>query len=519
MAAIIPDSEIQFFGDVGLSPTYEDTRYFATTAAKDAFFNGLPKAGVISCTYQRENRGRVRVQLPMSTMYNKQYMRFKNTAFENKWFYAFITAVDYINNVTTEVQYQIDYIMTWMGSFTLGQCYIERQHSTTDVIGDNIVEENLDIGDYVYNNIQRTGYLDQSYQIIIGASVDDEGADVVGGQLINNIYSGVVLHNFGTAEAANIFINKLTDKAKSDALVGAVMMPGGFAPTEGGGTAAAKLVTITKNTFALNQYTPRNKKLFTYPYNFLSVTNGDGNFATFRYEFFFTGSAIGTNQCAFYLYGQPDLQPELILEPIQYKTLQTNQFATSEKMSLKGFPQCAFNIDQYKAYLAQNSSSLAADAISTVGSGAISTLVNLGTGNIGGAVGSVLSTGEQIMQRAAMLHDYSKKPTQANGSTTGSIEAGRRLKDFYFYNMTITAEYARLIDQYFDMFGYAQHKVGTPNMHARPSWTYVKTLGCIVHCSAPAEDVREIEAAFDRGIRFWTSGVTIGNYSANNQLS
>ena len=519
MAAIVPDSVIQFFNDVGLSPTYEDTRYFASTTAKVSFFDSLPKAQVISCTYQRENRGRVRVQLPMSTLYNKQYMRFKNTAFENKWFYAFITAVDYVNNVTTEVAYQIDYIMTWMGSFTLGQCFIERQHSTTDAIGDNIIEENLEIGDYVYNQIQRTGYLQNTYQIIIGASVDQNGDDVAGGQLINNIYSGIVLHNFGTVAAANQFIDQLTGKAKSDALVGAVMMPSGFAPTEGGGTSAAKLITIDKNIYNLDYYTPRNKKLFTYPYNFLVVTNGDGNFATFRYEFFKTGAAIGVNKCAFYLYGQPDLQPEFILEPIQYKTDATSNFATSEKMSLKGFPQCAFNIDQYKAFLAQNSSSLAADAISTVGSGAINTLVNLGTGNIGGAISAAVSTGEAIARREAKLNDYAKKPTQANGSTTGSIEAGRGLKDFYFYKQTITGQYARRIDQYFDMFGYAQNNVATPNMHARPSWTYVKTIGCVVHCSAPAEDVREIEAAFDRGIRFWDSSVTIGNYSANNQVS
>ena len=122
------------------------------------------------------------------------------------------------------------------------------------------------------------------------------------------------------------------------------------------------------------------------------------------------------------------------------------------------------------------------------------------------------------MQRSAQLHDYAKKPAQANGMTTGSIEAGRQLKDFYFYKECITQQYARILDKFFDMFGYAQNTVATPNMAARPSWTYVKTIGCVVHCSAPAEDVREIEAAFDRGVRFWKSGVTIGNYSANNAV-
>ena len=517
MANIIPDSEIQFFTDVGLSPSYEDTRYFPDTASKDSFFNSLPKAGVSSCTYVRENRNRVRVQLPMQTMYNRQYMRFKNTSFVDKWFYAFIIQVEYINNITTEVVYQMDYIMTWMGSFTLGQCYIERQHSTTDVIGDNIIEENLEIGDYVYQQIERTGYLNVSYQIIIGASVDQQGQSAAGGQMINGVYSGIFLHNFGTVQAANAFIEDLTGDAASTALVGAVMMPSGFAPSEGS-VAPAKLVTIQKNIYNLDGYTPRNKKLFTYPYNFLAVTNGDGNVAIFRYEFFNTSASIGANQCAFYLYGQPDLQPEFILEPIQYKTSATNQFATLDKLSLKGFPQCAFNIDQYKAFLAQNSSSLQAEVISTAGSGVLGAVVGAVSGNLLGVVSAGLSAGSQIMQRSAQLHDYAKKPAQANGMTTGSIEAGRQLKDFYFYKECITQQYARILDKFFDMFGYAQNTVATPNMAARPSWTYVKTIGCVVHCSAPAEDVREIEAAFDRGIRFWKSGVTIGNYGASNAV-
>lgn len=517
MANIIPDSEIQFFTDVGLSPSYEDTRYFPDTASKDSFFNSLPKAGVSSCTYVRENRNRVRVQLPMQTMYNRQYMRFKNTGFVDKWFYAFIIQVEYINNVTTEVVYEMDYIMTWMGSFTLGQCYIERQHSTTDVIGDNIIEENLEIGDYVYQQIERTGYLNATYQIIIGASVDQNGASIEGGQMINGVFTGIMLHNFGTVEAANQFLSDMTEAAKATSIVGAVMMPSGFAPSEGS-VAPAKLVTIRKNIYNIDGYTPRNNKLFTYPYNFLAVTNGDGNVGIFRYEFFQTSASIGVNECAFYLYGQPDLQPEFILEPIQYKTSATNQFATLDKLSLKGFPQCAFNIDQYKAFLAQNSSSLQAEAISTAGSGVLGAVAGALSGNILGVVSAGVSAGSQIMQRTAQLHDYAKKPSQANGMTTGSIESGRRLKDFYFYKECITQQYARILDKFFDMFGYAQNTVATPNMAARPSWTYVKTIGCVVHCSAPAEDVREIEAAFDRGVRFWKSGVTIGNYGANNAV-
>lgn len=517
MAAVIPDSIVQLFGDVGLSPSYDDTRYFPDVASKDSFFDALPKDAVTSCTFIRGTTNKIRIQLPFYTCAYKQYMRYKNTGFMGKWFYAFIIAVEYINNVTTEITFDPDPLMTWMGAFTLSPCFIERQHASSDAIGANLVEENLDIGDYVYNEIARTGELDGTYQILIGASVNEQGQSVVGGELINGVYSGVKIHQFGTKDAANAFINLLTDKAKSDALVSAVMCPSGFAPEEGGAAPSPKLVSFAKRYTSLNGYAPKNNKLYTYPYNFLSVTNGEGNFATYRYEFFGVGQTE-PNNCDFFLYGQPDLQPEFILEPIKYKTSQTNIYNSAEKLTLKGFPQCAFNIDQYKAFLAQNSSSIAADAISTVGSGAISTIINAMSGNVMGAISSGLNAGGQIMNKVAMHMDYAKKPPQSNGVTTGSIEAGRRLKDFYFIAQSITYEYAQKIDQFFDMFGYAQNKLMQPNMHVRPKWTYIKTIGSIVHCNAPAEDVRKIESRFDAGIRFWDSSVSIGDYTANNAL-
>lgn len=82
--------------------------------------------------------------------------------------------------------------------------------------------------------------------------------------------------------------------------------------------------------------------------------------------------------------------------------------------------------------------------------------------------------------------------------------------------MCITKNYASMIDDYFTMYGYAVRNTLTPNMNARPNFTYVKTKGCIVHCNCPAEDARAIEEMFDNGIRFWKNHNNIGNYNLNN---
>ena len=72
------------------------------------------------------------------------------------------------------------------------------------------------------------------------------------------------------------------------------------------------------------------------------------------------------------------------------------------------------------------------------------------------------------------------------------------------------------IDDYFNMYGYATHKVKVPNIGSRPEWNYVKTIGCSIYGELPSDDARAIEGIFDRGIRFWKTPAHIGNYGYNN---
>ena len=47
------------------------------------------------------------------------------------------------------------------------------------------------------------------------------------------------------------------------------------------------------------------------------------------------------------------------------------------------------------------------------------------------------------------------------------------------------------------MFGYAQHIVATPNIHARPHYTYVKTIDCNIVGTCPSDDLEKISNIFD----------------------
>ena len=543
MAYVAPNSTVQLFGDINLSDNYHDSLYFASNSAKDTYFDGLAKlANVPAMSYTREQRGYVRIQRSMASVYTARYMRYKNTSFENKWFYAFVKDVEYINNECTQINFEPDPLMTWMGVFTLSQCFVERQHVTNDAIGANIADEGIPCGDYKYEFVEASGWMssDQGaygfgYCLACTYDLDDleaEKPQIMGGGRYGGIYSGVHYNYTNSMSTLDDWIIDLTSKGKADGVVGVYMVPKMFV-TDDGDDPVEHPKVISKPYSTVNGYTPKNNKLFCYPYKFIQVTNLEGNFADFRYEFF------GGNSAQFNMIGITGSITEIILEPINYKGVQEN---VTEKMAMKDFPMCSYVIDSFLAYLAQNKSSIGADVLSTVGSTAMSfasggasnalmlSSINAKTSDARTSAmegmartrdaGAVTDMATGVFGKLATLMDYARKPPHAGGAQGGNVlvgrENGKQRKDFYFMGKTITSNYARMIDDYFTMFGYKVNQVMTPNMNARPYYTYVKTAGCEVGGAIPADDASAIEDIFNNGIRFWKNHSNIGNYSLNN---
>ena len=534
MTYIPPTSVIQFFGDLGISPNYENSLYFATEAAKDAYFSNVPRvAQATQVTYTREERGYVRVQIPMSTMIHAGYMRYINPQFENKWFYAFVTSVEYINNDVTQIKFEIDIIMTWMGTFQLGQCFIERQHTVNDYIGANIADEGLDTGDYIVEYMRGTGIIQETggWGICVFATQDMSGAPVQGA-IYCGVYSGCNLAVFPATQAgaqgANALLAGITDEAGAESVVCILMLPYTYANATAvtGGTSAPYTmdIPVAKPYSDIDGYVPRNKKLFVYPYKCLSVYNSEGNSIDYKYEYFNTlPDQESAGVCNFQLKTLISSNPLMALYPLNYKG---QAVAYDEQLNMRHFTACNYAIDTWKAYYAMNKSTIDYDKASApwmagmgVGMGLVGMTASAGIGNVGGffsGASQIASSVDSIGRTLAKHQDYERMPNVAKGVANNDLMTAEQTKDFYFEHKCITKNYAMMIDDYFTMFGYAIKQVATPNMHARPYFTYVKTIGCTVHGNLPSEDGSIIESIFDRGVRFWTNHANIGNYSLNN---
>lgn len=532
MGYVPPNTIVQFFGELGLSPNYENSLYFATEAAKDTYFSNIPRvAQATQVSYTRAERGIIRVEIPISTMYRVGYMRFQNTSFENKWIYAFVTGIEYINNQCTQVRFEIDVLMTWMGTFQLGQCFIERQHTVNDYIGANIADEGLDTGEYITEYRGNTGILSGGWAICVFTS-QDIGGNPADGAIYCGVYSGCQMYvEPATAQGAaqiNALIEGITQTAGSESIACIMMLPYSYAAAAiiAGGTSTPFTVDIpiAKPYSDIAGYVPRNKKLFTYPYKCLSVYNSEGHSVDYKYEYFNTlPDQQSTGVCTFNMKTLISSNPLIALYPLNYKG---QAVAYDEQIDMRHFTTCNYAIDTWKAYYAMNKSTIDYDKGANVGAnvgraliGGLGATMGVLEGNIGGFLGGAnqaISSLQSVGQTLAKHEDYQRMPNVSRGAANNDLMTADQTKDFYFEEKCITKNYAMMIDDYFTMFGYAIKQVATPNMNARPYFTYVKTIGCTVHGNLPSDDAAEIESIFDRGVRFWKNHSNIGNYSLNN---
>lgn len=146
---IAPNSIIRCLSGVPIDNTYRNTLWWNTAAEQEAYFWSKNKIQLTAQSYQRVNRGYLKIAVPVEQLYDCNYLMFQNTSFGNKWFYAFITNVEYVNNTTTRVQYELDVMQTWFFDYTLGQNFVSREHIAVDTIGANLIPEGLETGEYI----------------------------------------------------------------------------------------------------------------------------------------------------------------------------------------------------------------------------------------------------------------------------------------------------------------------------------------------------------------------------------
>lgn len=149
MAVIVPNSEVRLIKNVPFSNNYRNVILFNSKQAQETYFKSLPSLIKEDFKYQRNN-GTIMYPSDRDTVLQYNYLMFKNKAYSDKYFYAFITNVSYVNPNTCAISFELDVFQSWFLDVNFQPSYIERQHCKrwnsdgTPVI--NTVPESLEFG-------------------------------------------------------------------------------------------------------------------------------------------------------------------------------------------------------------------------------------------------------------------------------------------------------------------------------------------------------------------------------------
>lgn len=536
-----PMSQIRICAGVTLDPTYQHTIYFATEAEQYAYFRGKTIKQFTGYSYLRKTWS-IQVEGVMQEARSWSYLYLTND--NKKWYYYFITSVEYVNDRTVELSLELDVMQTYMFCYTLLPSFIERAHPAREDYVVPRLDEGLELGEYVDNEVQDIDLSDLALMVmstidlnVVHAFYSPDGMWVEpdvevppsSAMSYNGVFSGMSVYAVyfeDWVKVAETFV-VLDYIGRTDAIVNMWLYPkdlldeGSYTVRPFRKFVGVRPKTVSKTfswkTGTLDGYTPKNDRLRGFPYQVLYVSNNSGQSANYHFERFQVDE--GEGQFDFTLDGAMSPDGGVKLSPAYYNHQEKSY---EEGISLSGFPSCAWDADIYKMWLAQNSNQHdnamagAGLAILAGGATAIGSAVMGNAIGVAGGVGAVIGGLQQINGLIAQKKDMSTQPPQARGNYSSSVNVSAGKQTFTLIRKSVDSVHARMIDDYLTMYGYKAHYVAVPERKARENWTYVKTVGCNISGEICTEDLLKIKSIYDNGITFWVNGDRIGDYQLSN---
>lgn len=537
----MPNMQLYICKGIPTDKTYNHVLRFQSDSSRFAYFTSKSVLHLTNYTYQRLEHY-LSVGVNAETIEQCNYILFQNADFSDKWYYAFIDSVEYVANETSRIYFTVDVMQTWFNQVVLQACFIERSHVNDDTFGKNLVHESFDTGPYIDSN---SGYVDFSKEICIVTTFDGFGdaSKPADGKLAYGIYAATKENYFSTAQDANNFISNAVEGGQApDGILGIYMVPKHSEPT-------FKTFPLPKD---IDGYIPKNNKLFTYPYNYLRYYSSQGDNHVYKFEL--SNQSENSIRIGYEVMSHGG-QTAAIFAPYDYAGVQSANF--EESLALTNWPMCSYNTDIYKVYLAQNASALAVQDVSMGINSGLSVLnivpalsdktaiakaakknKTVYPSQTVNAVEGFVDQGFNVATVLAQRIDMDRLPPQNHGSVSpyfvythtspgsGLIPPGKSIveKDcagpiVRISYRQITAEFAKIIDNYWSMYGYPIHEVQIPNIDSRLIWNYVKTSNFICLGDIPPEAADTIAAVFNHGVTFWHDPGKVGNYTLDNPIT
>lgn len=533
-----------------LENDYRNTLTFANATAQRNYFIGDPNDsssyGIATKMYNEFTYLRIEHAIKVDDLIDNidtnNYLVLLNNS---KYYYYFITSMEYIDSETTKIHIELDVMQTYLFDIVYKPTFVEREHVTDDTIGKNTVPEGLETGEYIVNTdtdgqqpsqTLDLGFLSTCYPVFAitnAVTGTSSGYDV--SNKYNSCWSGLkymVVKNTDVDFARAIQgVENTTDCE----LYAIFMAPKNLVnPTETwyqgtewmfnyyyipsfDGAIDMGGFSINKPTKLDGDYVPKNKKLLCYPYNYFLINNLSGNVAEFHYEDWTDTSGALHQICGFGISGAISIGCDIRLTPSSsYK-----KGRNLNRIEMFKLPTCSWISDAYTNWLTQNAVNDKIAGIGTAGEfilgSAISMLAPSTMTKLAGMTMAIDGVANVFSSVRSGI-DHERVPDQAKGGINEGTLNFAEGASFGITRMSIKKEYAKIIDEFFEQFGYKVNTLKTPSIHTRTYWNYLKTKNCNFGGNIPQEYMLKIKNIFDNGITFWHDPSKFLDYSQTNSV-
>lgn len=523
-----PETKLRLYSGVPWSDEYEHVRLYSSKAELldhlESYRKNIPGVDLSHLTPIRVGNYDIRVPFTEMKALNLNYLAFQNAGISNEWVFCFIDSIEWLSEKTTRINFSLDVFQNNFYDTNIKPCFVEYHHipRREDGIGVNLVPVNLEAGETIVSQHKKLDLTPTDCCIFVTrGTVEQSWFD---GRVENGVYCwGSIGHYDVTTddglEKINGLLKEYNDQGAQDAVIGLFMSPKLCIGALGGKEIKPKTTSMQISGNVFEGYKPKNKKLYSYPWLYCLADNNQGNTHIYRYEYSYNQD----KSIEFDSYGTIATLPQVLTAPKNYKTRENLKHGLiQEALINSSFPMCSFSSDTYRAWLAQNKSSIALSQVqtavnSTIGLGA--SIAGLAGGSLQGGINGSSKTTSAFWDALGMLANQTDRSRNA-GVTHGkalseNVMTGIKECGVDFYEMSCKRQFAEMADSFFEQFGYPINKITMPNLRSRSRWNYVKTSHCGFTGNIDLDQLKKLRNIFDNGVTLWHTD-DIGNYSLSN---
>ena len=271
---------------------------FSSVSAQTTYFQSLPSIEIDECKYIRKDNI-IRFPAHIDDIIEYNYVMYQNENYSNKWFYAYIIDMTYKADNLTYITIGTDVWQTWQFDLTFKESFVEREHvlKSDDKYNTNLEPEGLEFGEPQIQQVTNLNMLIPAFVIAYSRNPYTDGISSynVDTANLNGMPNGVYYFICGSTtlktkleEINNLGLGQNIITIFSIP-IGAVI---GYTDHDNNEWTVAWLTNRTvygdwiwsfkadpilvpfpfETVNGFEGYTPKNNKLYHYPYNYLGFS-------------------------------------------------------------------------------------------------------------------------------------------------------------------------------------------------------------------------------------------------------